>query len=57
MFLTEAGVLKKWERPDAVYLVVDESRADYWKRVLTDHFHVYHQITRSGTYVVLSNQL
>ena len=57
MFLTEAAVLKKWGQPDAVYLVVEESRGDYWKRVLTDHFHIYHQITRSGTYVVLSNQL
>jgi hypothetical protein len=56
MFLNEAVVLKKWNQPDPVYLVVEESRADYWKGVLTDHFHLYHQITRAGTYVVLSNQ-
>jgi 4-amino-4-deoxy-L-arabinose transferase-like glycosyltransferase len=57
IFLNEAEVLKKWAQPDAVYLIIEESRADYWKRVLTVHFHVYHQITNSGTYVVFSNQL
>jgi hypothetical protein len=57
IFLNEAAVLEKWGQPDAVYLIIEESRADYWKGILTAHFHVYHQITRCGTYVVLSNQL
>ncbi len=57
IFLNEAAVLEKWGRPDAVYLIIEESRADYWKRILTAHFHIYHQITTCGTYVVLSNQL
>ena len=57
MFLSEAAVLEKWGQPDAVYLIIEESRAPYWKGILTDHFHIYHQITTSGTYVVLSNQL
>ncbi|MBO0695508.1 MAG: glycosyltransferase family 39 protein [Verrucomicrobia bacterium] len=57
MFLTEAALLEKWGQPDAVFLIIEESRADYWKRILTANFHIYHQITRSGTYVVLSNQL
>jgi 4-amino-4-deoxy-L-arabinose transferase-like glycosyltransferase len=57
LFLNEAAVLEKWGQPDAVYLIIEESRAPYWKRILTDHFHIYHQITTSGTYVVLSNQL
>ena len=57
IFLTEAAVLEKWGQPDAVFLIIEESRADYWKRILTAHFHIYHQITTSGTYVVLSNQL
>jgi 4-amino-4-deoxy-L-arabinose transferase and related glycosyltransferases of PMT family len=56
-FLNEAVVLEKWGQPDAVYLIIEESRADYWKRILTAHFHIYHQITTCGTYVVLSNQL
>ena len=57
IFLNEAAVVEKWRRPDAVYLIVEESRANHWKRILTSHFHIYHQLTTSGTYVVLSNQL
>jgi hypothetical protein len=57
MFLDEAAVLEKWSEPAAIYLVIDGSRAAYWKQILTANFHIYHQITTSGTYVVLSNQL
>jgi 4-amino-4-deoxy-L-arabinose transferase-like glycosyltransferase len=57
IFLNEAGVLEKWGTPDPVYLIIEESRADYWKQLLIRHFHSYHQVTRSGTYAVLSNQL
>jgi len=57
MFFEESAVLEKWGQPDAVYLIIEESRADHWKQILTSHFHIYHQITKCGTYVVLSNQL
>jgi 4-amino-4-deoxy-L-arabinose transferase-like glycosyltransferase len=57
IFLNEAAVLERWGQPSTVYLIIEETRADYWKRILTAHFHIYHQITTSGTYVVLSNQL
>jgi hypothetical protein len=57
IFLNEDAVLKKWGQPDAVYLIVEQSRADYWKQLLTSRFHVYHQVATSGTYLVLSNQL
>jgi len=57
IFVNEEAVLEKWARPDAVYLIVELNRADYWKQLLTSRFHVYHQVTTSGTYVVLSNQL
>jgi 4-amino-4-deoxy-L-arabinose transferase-like glycosyltransferase len=57
IFLNEQAVLDKWGQADAVYLVVELSRADYWKERVNNRFHVYHQVTRSGTYVVLSNQL
>ena len=43
--------------PDSVYLIVELSRADYWKQLLTSRFHFYHRVATSGTYVVLSNQL
>jgi hypothetical protein len=57
LFLNEEAVLQKWAQSDAVYLIVDQSRADYWKQLLTDRFHAYHQLATSGTYVVLGNQL
>jgi len=55
--VNEDAVLQKWAEPDAVYLIVEQSRADYWKQLLTSRFHIYHQVTTSGTYVVLGNQL
>jgi len=57
IFLDEQTVLDKWAKPDAVYLIVEQSRADYWKDRIVSRFHAYHQVTSSGTYVVLSNQL
>ena len=57
IFVDEETVLEKWAQPDAVYLIVELSRADYWKQLLTSRFHVYHQVTTSATHVVLSNQL
>jgi 4-amino-4-deoxy-L-arabinose transferase-like glycosyltransferase len=57
IFLNEQDVLEKWGQSKAVYLIVEESRADYWKQQVASRFHVYHQVTKSGTYVVLSNQL
>jgi len=57
VFLDEKAVLEKWAGPDVVYLIVEQSRADYWKQLVTSRFHSYHQLTASGTYVVLSNQL
>ena len=57
IFLDEQAVLDKWGQPDAVYLIVEQSRADYWKERVVGRFHIYHQVTTSGTYVVLSNQL
>jgi 4-amino-4-deoxy-L-arabinose transferase-like glycosyltransferase len=57
IFVNEEAVLEKWAEPYAVYLIVEQSRADYWKQLLTSRFHIYHQVTISGTYVVLGNQL
>jgi 4-amino-4-deoxy-L-arabinose transferase-like glycosyltransferase len=57
IFLNEDAVLEKWAQPAAVYLIVEQSRADYWKQLLTTRFHVYHQLATSGTYLVLSNEL
>jgi hypothetical protein len=57
IFLDEQAVLEKWSHPDAVYLIVEQSRCEYWKERIVSRFHVYHQVTASGTYVVLSNEL
>jgi hypothetical protein len=57
IFLSEDAVLEKWDGNNALYLIVEQDRVAYWKKLLTERFHVYHQIAASGTYVVLSNQL
>jgi 4-amino-4-deoxy-L-arabinose transferase-like glycosyltransferase len=55
--LTEDAVLRKWGDPPAIYLIVDQDRRAHWENLLTERFHIYHQITICGPYVVLSNQL
>ena len=57
VFLDEEAVLQKWAAPEEVFLIIDQGRIGYWRKLLTDRFHIYHQITTCGTYVVLSNQL
>ena len=57
IFLSEDAVLEKWGRSGAVYLIVEQERVGYWRKLLTERFHIYHQIAASGTYIVLSNQL
>jgi len=57
IFVNEDAVLEKWPEANAVFLIVEQSRADYWKQLLTSRFHIYHQLIASGSYVVLSNQL
>jgi 4-amino-4-deoxy-L-arabinose transferase-like glycosyltransferase len=50
-------VLRNWGGPQTMYLIVDQERVGYWQRLLTDRFHIYHQIATCGDHVVLSNQL
>jgi hypothetical protein len=57
MFLKEKDVLERWGAPEEAFLIVDQQRAPYWQRLLTDRFHIFHQLTMCGTYAVLSNQL
>ena len=56
-FLNEATALAKWRDPEHVYLLVEAERLPYWQKLLTDRFHIYHQVAKCGTTVVLSNQL
>ena len=55
--LDEKDVLEKWGEPATAFLIIDQHRVSYWQKLLTDRFHIYHQVTTCGTYVVLSNQL
>ena len=56
-FLSESDTVEKWGTPEPVYLLVERDRVAYWQDLLTERFHIYHQVGTCGTYVVLSNQL
>ncbi|MDQ2868518.1 MAG: glycosyltransferase family 39 protein [Verrucomicrobiota bacterium] len=57
LFLDEAGALSRLSEPQPVFLLVERERTEHWRELLTERFHVYHQIATFGTHVVLSNQL
>jgi 4-amino-4-deoxy-L-arabinose transferase-like glycosyltransferase len=53
----EEGVLARWKKADPVFLIIEQNRLPHWQRLITERFHIYHQVTTCGTYVVLSNEL
>jgi hypothetical protein len=57
LFLEESDALERWSAPRAVFLIIEQSRVDHWRDVLTKRFHVYHQVATCGTYAVLCNQM
>lgn len=56
-YLDEHFVLEAWDRSDPIYLIIDEDRVTYWRRLITNRVHIYHQVTTCGSRVILSNQL
>ena len=52
-----SAVLAKWADPDLIYLITDQSRLPHWQKIINDRFHIFHQVTASGSFVVLSNEL
>ncbi|HZE13302.1 MAG TPA: hypothetical protein VE086_06070, partial [Chthoniobacterales bacterium] len=56
-YLDEHFLLEAWDRSEPLYLIIDENRVDYWRRLITDRVHIYHQVTTCGPRVLLSNQL
>jgi hypothetical protein len=54
---TEETVLAQWNKTKPVFLIVEQNRLPYWQQLIVDRFHIYHQVTTCGTYVVLSNEL
>ena len=56
-YLDEHFLLDAWDRSDPLYLIIDENRVAYWRQLITDRVHIYHQVTTCGSRIVLSNQL
>jgi 4-amino-4-deoxy-L-arabinose transferase-like glycosyltransferase len=56
-YLDENFVLEAWSRADPIYFIIEERRVAYWRKLIMERVHIYHQVTTSGHYVILSNQL
>ena len=56
-YLDEHFVLEAWNRSDPIFLIIEESRVPHWQELVTERVHIYHQVTKCGRYVVVSNQL
>ena len=57
LHVDEEAVLRRWKTSDPIFLIVEQDRLPYWRKLLTERIHIYHQVTTCGTFVVLSNQL
>jgi 4-amino-4-deoxy-L-arabinose transferase-like glycosyltransferase len=55
--LDEHFMLEAWDRSNPIYLIIDEERVSYWRKLITQRVHIYHQVTTCGSRVILSNQL
>jgi 4-amino-4-deoxy-L-arabinose transferase-like glycosyltransferase len=56
-YLDEHFVLEAWDGSNPIYLVIDESRVSYWRKLIVNRVHIYHQVTTCGARVILSNQM
>jgi 4-amino-4-deoxy-L-arabinose transferase-like glycosyltransferase len=56
-YLDEHFLLEAWDGSNPIYLIIEENRVSYWRKLITDRVHIYHQVTTCGSRVVLSNQL
>jgi 4-amino-4-deoxy-L-arabinose transferase-like glycosyltransferase len=56
-YLDEHSLLEAWDGSNPIYLIIDENRVSYWRKLIIDRVHIYHQVTTCGARVVLSNQL
>ena len=55
--IDEEAILRHWGDPQAIYLIIKQTRVPHWQRVLTTRFHIYHQMMATGQWVLLTNQL
>jgi 4-amino-4-deoxy-L-arabinose transferase-like glycosyltransferase len=53
----EQAVMARWNKAQPVFLIVEQNRLSHWQQLITERFHIYHQVATCGTYVVLSNQM
>ena len=55
--IDEEAILRHWGDPQAIYLIIKQTRVPHWQRVLTTRFHIYHQMMATGQWVLLTNQM
>lgn len=55
--VNEDAILRRWSDPEGIYLIIKQDRIGHWQQLLTDRFHIYHQIATTGANIVLTNQL
>jgi 4-amino-4-deoxy-L-arabinose transferase-like glycosyltransferase len=56
-YLDEHFVLEAWDGSNPIYLIIDETRVAYWRKLIVNRVHIYHQVTTCGSRVILSNQM
>jgi 4-amino-4-deoxy-L-arabinose transferase-like glycosyltransferase len=56
-YLDEHFLLEAWDGSNPIYLIIDEDRVSYWRKLITNRVHIYHQVSTCGSRVILSNQL
>jgi hypothetical protein len=53
--LNEETAIERMRAEHPVYLIIDKDRVPHWQRLLTERFHIYHQLASCGSHVVLNN--
>jgi 4-amino-4-deoxy-L-arabinose transferase-like glycosyltransferase len=56
-YLDEHFVLEAWDGSNPRYLIIAERRGAYWRQLIVNRVHIYHQVTTCGSRVILSNQM
>ncbi len=54
--LTVADAVEKLGAAQPVFLVTHKTRVPDWQERLTARYHIYHQVSTCGDYVIVSNQ-
>ncbi|MDQ6656254.1 MAG: hypothetical protein M3Y80_10630, partial [Verrucomicrobiota bacterium] len=54
--LSTAEALERMNSRYPVFLIMQKARVPFWQQELTERFHLYHQVTTCGQYVVVVNQ-